>query len=86
MRYEAPESLDTAVASPNGAKGDARVLAWGTALLVQMDPELIVDMKKIPGGTFGHRGAPARARRGDVNALPAKDCWKWRTATLSRPR
>ena len=53
MRYEAPESLDTAVALLAGAGGDARVLAGGTDLLVQMradvlDPELIVDIKKIP--------------------------------------
>jgi CO/xanthine dehydrogenase FAD-binding subunit len=53
MRYEAPESLDRAVALLAGATGDARVLAGGTDLLVQMradivDPELIVDIKKIP--------------------------------------
>jgi len=53
MRYEAPESLDTAVALLAGARGDARVLAGGTDLLVQMradvlDPELIVDIKNIP--------------------------------------
>jgi CO/xanthine dehydrogenase FAD-binding subunit len=53
MRYEAPESLDTAIALLAGARGDARVLAGGTDLLVQMrsdilDPELIVDIKRIP--------------------------------------
>jgi xanthine dehydrogenase FAD-binding subunit len=53
MRYQAPESLDVAVAMLAGARGDARVLAGGTDLLVQMrsdlvDPELIVDIKKIP--------------------------------------
>ena len=53
MRYEAPDTLDTAVALLAGARGDARVLAGGTDLLVQMradvlDPELIVDIKKIP--------------------------------------
>lgn len=53
MRYEAPESLEGAVALLAGAKGEARVLAGGTDLLVQMradvvDPELIVDIKRIP--------------------------------------
>ena len=53
MRYEAPDSVEGAVALLAGATGEARVLAGGTDLLVQMradivDPELIVDIKKIP--------------------------------------
>ena len=52
MRYEAPETLDKAVALMAGNKGEARVLAGGTDLLVQLradmiEPELIVDIKKI---------------------------------------
>ena len=52
MRYEAPDSVEGAVALLSTASGEARVLAGGTDLLVQMradvvDPDLIVDIKKI---------------------------------------
>ena len=53
MRYEAPESVEGAVALLAEARGEARVLAGGTDLLVQIradvvEPELIVDIKRIP--------------------------------------
>ena len=52
MRYEAPSSLDQAVALLAAEAGDARVLAGGTDLLVQMktdliEPVLVVDIKGI---------------------------------------
>jgi len=51
MRYEAPETVESAAALL-GATAEARVLAGGTDLLVQMrsdvvDPALIVDIKRI---------------------------------------
>jgi len=50
--YQAPHSVDEAVAALAGAAGEARVLAGGTDLLVQMRsglrrPGLIVDLKHI---------------------------------------
>jgi aerobic carbon-monoxide dehydrogenase medium subunit len=52
MRYEAPETLDAAVALLTAEKGEARFLAGGTDLLVQLktdmiDPQLVVDLKRI---------------------------------------
>jgi aerobic carbon-monoxide dehydrogenase medium subunit len=52
MRYEAPETVENAAALLAAETGEARVLAGGTDLLVQMrgdivDPELIVDIKRI---------------------------------------
>ena len=53
IKYEAPDSVEGAVALLAEANGDARVLAGGSDLLVQMHsglarPGLIVDLKKIP--------------------------------------
>ena len=53
MRYEAPRTLEDAVALLAGANGLAKVLAGGTDLVIQMrggrlEPELVVDIKRIP--------------------------------------
>jgi aerobic carbon-monoxide dehydrogenase medium subunit len=53
MRYEAPETFESAVALLAAASGEARVLAGGTDLLVQLrsgmiEPDLVVDVKGIP--------------------------------------
>src|SRR2546430_17090812 len=52
VRYEAPTTLQAAVALLAGASGPARVLAGGTDVIVQMEtdliePQLLVDIKKI---------------------------------------
>jgi CO/xanthine dehydrogenase FAD-binding subunit len=52
MRYEAPRTLEAAVALLASANGRARVFAGGTDLIVQMrsgriEPELLVDVKGI---------------------------------------
>ena len=52
VRYEAPETLQAAVALLAGASGPAKVLAGGTDVIVQMEtdliePPLLVDIKKI---------------------------------------
>ena len=51
--YEAPQTLEAAVALLSGANGPASVLAGGTDLLIQMRggrvaPALLVDVKGIP--------------------------------------
>ena len=53
MRYTAPSTMREAARLMAGAKKNAFVLAGGTDLLVRMksgiiDPELIVDIKRIP--------------------------------------
>jgi carbon-monoxide dehydrogenase medium subunit len=53
LRYEAPATLQAAVALLAGAAGPTRVLAGGTDVIVQMEtdliePALLVDIKKIP--------------------------------------
>ncbi len=53
MRFEAPTTLDDAVALLAGSAGHAHVLAGGTDLVVQMTaglraPDMIVDIKRIP--------------------------------------
>ena len=54
MRYEAPDTLERAVALLAAEAGTARVLAGGTDVLVQLrsgmvEPDLIVDIKRIAG-------------------------------------
>jgi carbon-monoxide dehydrogenase medium subunit len=53
LRYEAPSSLSDAIVLLARASGPSRVLAGGTDVIVQLEtdliePELLVDVKKIP--------------------------------------
>ena len=53
MRYEAPDTLDAALALLAGEKGNARILAGGTDVMVLLhedviEPDLLVDIKNIP--------------------------------------
>jgi carbon-monoxide dehydrogenase medium subunit len=53
LRYEAPRTIEEAVVELSKGNGDARVLAGGTDLIVQMRmnhtrPGVVVDVKRIP--------------------------------------
>ena len=53
MNYKSPNSIEEATALLEAANGNARILAGGTDLLVQIrggfaDPDLIIDVKNIP--------------------------------------
>ncbi len=52
LRYEAPDTIDAAVALLAAADGETRILSGGTDVLVQMhsdviEPSLLVDVKKL---------------------------------------
>lgn len=54
MRFESPDTIEQATALLQSCDGITRVLAGGTDVLVQLrlamvEPELVVDVKRIPG-------------------------------------
>ena len=84
MRYQAPETVEAAVALLADAGGEAWALAGGTDLLVQLraemiEPELVVDLKRIPelcaitaeDGGFRIGAAVTGAELGEHAALKA---------------
>ena len=86
MQYEAPQTLDAALALLAGATGQARILAGGTDIMVQLhmdttDPDLLVDIKNIPelksiietGGTYSIGAATTGAELGENEAV--KKLW-----------
>ena len=99
MRYEAPDTVDGAIALLAGASGEARLLAGGTDLLVQLrseliEPELVVDLKGIAeltsivaeDGGFRIGAAVTGAELGEHAAL--KVAWPGvvEAVMLARPR
>ena len=80
VRYEAPETLQAAVALLAGATGAARILAGGTDVIVQMETELIepallIDVKKIED----HAADRERERR-----ISRRRCSPWHGDGRSR--
>ena len=86
MQYEAPETVEAAVAFLAKASGEARVLAGGTDLLVQLrsglvEPDLVVDAKRIPelraitseDGGFRVGAAVSGAKLGEHDAI--REAW-----------
>jgi len=82
LNYKAPSTIEEAISILAGASGLAKVLSGGTDLLVQLrsgrtKPDLIVDIKKIPGmsgireqdGAFVIGGATSCAEIGECEAL-----------------
>jgi carbon-monoxide dehydrogenase medium subunit len=83
MRYEAPTSVDDAVALLSGASGTTKLLAGGTDLLVQLRagmiaPDLVIDLKRIDAmhqisqeadGSFRIGAAVSGAEMGENEAL-----------------
>jgi CO/xanthine dehydrogenase FAD-binding subunit len=86
MQYEAPHTLDAALVLLVGAKGQVRILAGGTDIMVQLhmdttDPDLLVDIKNIPelraisvsGGAYSIGAATTGAELGENDAV--KKLW-----------
>ncbi len=84
LQYEAPFTVEAAVMLLTASGDNARVLAGGTDLLVQLradliDPELVVDLKRIPDlrrisekdGGFSVGAAVTGAEMGEHAALKA---------------
>ena len=81
FRYEAPTSIEEAIALLDEGKGEAKVLAGGQSLIPMLklrfaQPGLLVDINNIPGlgyhhfddaGAFARLGPAYDARRNETN-------------------
>ena len=75
LRYEAPKTLEAAIALLGSAEGLSRILAGGSDLLVQMrsgrvEPALIIDVKGIP----------------EMTTISAEQAKPWIDAAVADPR
>ena len=86
MEYASPRSLDEAIGLLSQAGVDARPMAGGTDLLVPLRtgtrrPELLVDLKQIPGlcgidcGSQGFRIGAAVSGAEIGECLPLREAW-----------
>ena len=86
MEYASPSSLDEAIGLLSQAGVDARPMAGGTDLLVQLRtgtrrPQLVVDLKQIPGlcgidsGSQGFRIGAAVSGAEIGECLPLREAW-----------
>ena len=93
FRYEAPRSLDEAIALLNDGGEDAKVLAGGQSLVPLMklrfaSPELIVDINNVPAWTTTARTPTARCTWARCAATPrwsTPACWTPASPRCGRP-
>ena len=67
VEFERPETVEEAVALLQGASGNAKILAGGTDLLVQLrahmvEPDVIIDIKHIEAVSYTHLTLPTILR------------------------
>ena len=94
FRYEAPHSLDEAIALLRDGGEEAKVLAGGQSLVPLMklrfaSPELIVDINNVPGLATTGPTRTARCTSAPCAGTPtwnARHCSRARSRPWPRPR
>ena len=74
VEFERPETVEEAVALLQGASGNAKILAGGTDLLVQLrahmvEPDVIIDIKHIEGSNLKGKNYVSALTGSGVNEL-----------------